>query len=123
MIQFETSADNAKVTLSVIVNTESELVQDLLNQAENKVRLLQKQYEAFQAQANTRIKKIRAIANTFNQLSHEEKQKAEITITKLCLQYENIMTKAWQAGFMWGYMEERITKIKSERKIYISNLY
>lgn len=122
MIQFETPERNAIQTISIEVDVNLSLSKDLINIAENKVKLLESQANQINARCHTIIRQLRAFANTYNNLSKEEKLKAEIKITKLTINYESTITKLWIINFQYADLRDRIEKLKTTKKIFISDL-
>jgi flagellar biosynthesis chaperone FliJ len=122
MIQFETPEQNATQTMSVEVDINLAIVKDLINIAENRVKLLENQANQINARCYTIIRQLRALANTYNNLSKEERLKAETRITKLTINYENAITRLWTINFQYSDLNDRIERLKTTKKIFISDL-
>lgn len=122
MIQYDTTEPNATATISVEIDLSLPIVHDLINIVEGKVKVLESQVSQLNTKCDTLIKQIRALANTYNSLSYEEKKKAEVKITKLCINYEVTTVKIWTLNFQYGAINDRLEKLKSDKKIFINNL-
>lgn len=122
MIQYDTTEPNATATISVEIDLSLPITQDLINIVEGKLRVIESQINQLNTRCDILIKQIRALSNTYNSLSYEERKKAEVKITKLCINYEVTTVKIWALNFQYADTNDRLEKLKSDKKIFINNL-
>lgn len=122
MLAYTTTESGAIRTIQIDIATNpNDLEKDLREIVAQRIKTMQLEIYVIEANAVIAKKRLDALANTYNNLSYEEKLRAETRITKLSIQIIRLINRISRLSTLKTLIENRLRQYDQSKAINISN--